>query len=81
MEHKKEVEEREVDADRDVGRGGDKNGSFCFYKHNDRQEQPQQNNLPDKNHKKHARGEKRRGELRTGKERRKPNRTLNDGRL
>ncbi len=43
MKDKKDVEEREVDADRDVGRGGDKNGSFCFYKHNDRQEQPQQN--------------------------------------
>lgn len=45
--------------------GGDKNVSFCFFKHDERQEMPQQNNLPDKNHNTTDRGEKR-GEERRG---------------
>ena len=48
--------------------GGDRNGSFCFFKQDERQEQ--QNNLTDENHSNTDRGEERRGEERRGEERR-----------
>lgn len=42
---------------------GDKNDLFCFFKQDERkQDQPQQNNMPDKKHNNTNRGEERRGD-------------------
>ncbi len=55
--------------------GGDTKRWFCFLKHDERQEQPQQNNLSDKFTIDTDKGKERKGKERKGKERRKINQT------
>lgn len=60
-EEEEEEEERALEWEGWVDEcRGDKNVSFCFSKHDERQEQLQQNNLPDKNHSNSNKGEERR---------------------